>query len=94
MDKRKALGDGSGQTQGDDNFFGPGKNRLPGPYPGSGQFRDTETDPDYSGPGNPAICDSRPIADMEAQVGSGCIKKGVAFCVPMGEPDYGDPGYD
>ena len=89
MDKRKALGDGSGQSS--DDYM---QNRLPGPYPGSGQFRDTETDPDYSGPRNPAICDSRPIADMEAQVGSGCIKKGVAFCVPMGEPGYGDPGYD
>jgi len=91
MDKRKALGDGSGQTEPDMYFR---KNRLPGSYPGSGRFYDVNTDPDYSGLGNPAICESRPIADMTANVGSGCIKKGTAFCVPMGEPRYGEPDYD
>ena len=71
---------------GDGLFFGPGKNRLPGPNPYDGRFVDHETDADLA-PGNPAIGSSRPIADMEANVGEGNIKKGTAFCVAMGRDD-------
>jgi hypothetical protein len=65
MDKRKALGDGSGQRQDSDDMM----------YFGLGTYGHSET---------------RPIADMKAQVGSGCIKKGVAFCEPMDQSRHYD----
>ena len=76
MDKRKALGNVGGVE-------------LPGPYP----FEQSEVEyptTRYTGPGNPYMGDSRPIADMTPNVGSGVIEKGVAFCVPMRCSRWGD----
>lgn len=94
MDKRKALGHNNAGDSDDGMFMGPGPNRLPGPYPHD-RYQDAKPDTAPTEGGNPAIGSNRPIANMEADVGSGgCIKKGVAFCYPMGEPGYDDPDYN
>ncbi len=93
MDKRKALGHGHAESDGDDLFMGPGKNRLAGPYPHD-RYLDEKPEIPYSGEANAAICSSRPIADMEPKLGKGDIKEGTAFRIPMGEPGYDDPGYN
>lgn len=99
MDRRKALGDGSGapdetldEVLFDNTPTDPFENRLPGPYPYD-QHRVAKPDIDYSGEPNPAICSNRPIADMEPKLGGGDLKEGTAFRVPMGEPGYDDPDF-
>lgn len=94
MDTRKALGDTNNSEGPDDGlFYGPGQNRLPGPYPHC-RHMDAKPDINYSGSPNPAICSTRPIADMSPSLGSGDTKEGTAFRIPMGEPGYDDPDYN
>jgi hypothetical protein len=102
MDNRKALGDGNSSqiTEGDsmfpelaDSWVDPYKNRLPGPYP-SDRAMDKKPEIPYSGTPNPAICSTRPIADMNPNLGSGDIKEGTAFRVNMGIPGYNDSDYN
>ena len=72
-DKRRALG----TSNGGDEYSA---NRLPG------QWENPKPETAIEGGGNPAIASNRPIANMIADVGSnGCVKKGVAFCYPMGD---------
>ena len=99
MDRRKALGDGAPKQITEDEFFDcapltdPHENRLPGPYPCDRSLEDRPDIP-YTGEPNPAIANSRPIADMNPRHGSGDIEEGVSFRVPMGEAAYNDADYN
>lgn len=89
MDTRKTLGDGIPDpalpeydvpvTEPLDtrNF------RLPGPHPYD-RHQDAKPDIPYTGRANPAMDESRPIADMTPECGEADIEAGVSFRVPMG----------
>ncbi len=93
MDNRKALGDHNPAPEMDEYGWPMEptgyKNQLPGPYPYD-RDRDAKPDIPYTGSENPAICANRPIADMSPDHGSGDINRGLAFRVPLGDPDYDD----
>lgn len=56
---------------------------LPGPHPYD-RYKDSKPDIPYTGRANPAMDETRPIADMTPELGEGDLKAGVAFRVPMG----------
>ncbi len=59
------------------------KNRLPGPYPHD-RHQDAKPDIPYTGIANPAMDESRPIADMAPELGGADMQAGVSFRVPIG----------